>query len=263
MAITSFLKKHWLASAVALFIGFPALSAVLGSAILLAYIYWPHQFDSIDFSRFTTARPELIILAHGVRDNTTSWVDPLRDVYRNNGFDGDVLPVDWSKYAGSSVSCAIEGRRIGELIGERVAHSTRVRSVHLIGHSCGAFVVYGACMAIKEKRPDIVVQATYLDPVSVYGPFWNYGLSHFGYCADYSESYIDTEDDVPGSNQLVPNTHTYDVTATRSPDHRDVRPHNWPTIYYRNLVETKREPELWRDPNLPTTKPPDVLELVE
>jgi len=263
MPTISFFKKHWLASLAVLLVGLPLIGAVVGSAILLAYIYWPNQFDSIDFSRFATEKSQLAILAHGVRDNTTSWISPLLVLYRNNGFAGDVLPVDWSKYAGSSLTCAVEGKRIGELIGQRVARSSDVRAVHLIGHSCGAFVVYGACMAIKEKRPDIVVQATYLDPVSVYGPFWNYGLNHFGYCTDYSEAYIDTEDDVPGSNRLVPNTHTYNVTAARTPDHFDVRPHNWPTIYYRKLVEMNRQPELWRDRNLPISRPPGVLETIE
>jgi hypothetical protein len=260
--MTDRIKKNVLVILFVAFIGLPLVTFLIGSLVFFTIIYWPSHFDQLDLARYTTSKERVVLLAHGVRDDTRTWIDPLRAIFLRKEFDGDVIPVDWSAYAKSSVRCAIEGKRIGELIGERLRNSRTIKFIHMIGHSCGAFVVYGACSAIKKTRPDIEIQATYLDPVSIYGPLWNYGLKHFGHCADYGETYIDTEDDVRGSNELVPNTHTYDVTALRTPTHSHIRPHNWPTVYYLQLVETDRAPDYRRDRALLSSKPPGQLEIV-
>ena len=66
-------------------------------------------------------------------------------------------------------------------MGQRLLKETKVKSIHVIGHSCGAFVALGLCEAVKEQSSDIKIQTTYLDPVSVYaGVWWNYGVDKFG-----------------------------------------------------------------------------------
>ena len=257
------LRKYWLIISLVLFLALPLASFLIGSVVLFAYIHWPNHYHSIDFSQYTSAKAHVVILAHGVKDDTRSWVEPLQTVYQNNSYDGEVMSVDWSQYANNTLRCAIEGKRIGQLIGESILNSEEIRSVHLIGHSCGSFVVYGACLAIKKQRPEIIIQSSYLDPVSIYGPDWNYGVDRFGRCADYSEAYIDTEDGVPGSNRLLPNTHTYDVTAVRKRTNNGANPHNWPTVYYRQLVEAGLAPEYHRNKSLLDNKAAGVLELVE
>lgn len=241
----------------------PAAGAILLSLSLLLYMYWPHDFGEINFDAFTPTQSNVMVLAHGLRDTPASWIDPLLLALRDEHYDGQLMPVDWSRYARSEVRCAIDGRRIGERIGDQIASSEMVKSVHLVGHSCGAFVIYGACQAIKAVNPHILVQTTYLDPVSIYGPLPHYGVGRFGDCADYSDAYIDTQDDVIGSNQLLPHTHTYDVTAVRNRVHSTIPPHVWPTEYYRRLVEQGRMPELRLDPALATRKPEGVLEVVD
>jgi hypothetical protein len=85
----------------------------------------------------------------------------------------------------------------------------------------------------QSINTSIKVQTTYLDPVSVYGGiFWNYGLDNFGRCANFSDSYIDTQDSIPGSNQVLPHSVTFDVTNIRLAAGYKIPPHVWPTKYY-------------------------------
>ena len=87
------------------------------------------------------------------------------------------------------------------------------------------------------------MQTTYLDPVSVYsGLFWDYGLNHFGRCANFSDPYIDTEDTVPGSNQNLPHGYTFDVTQMRKDNKVVYPPHKWPTIFYINTLKNNQVP---------------------
>ena len=263
-----FLKKHWLAVAIWALLIFPTANFLLASAALITYMYWPffygqESFAVIDFSQFKANQSHMVVLAHGVKDDPNTWIKPLEATYEQAGYRGQIIGIDWSAYAQGTLRCAISGKRIGRLIGERIAADENIRSVHFIGHSCGAFVIYGACQAVKQHRKTISVQATYLDPVSVYGLFWDYGVEHFGDCGDYSEAYIDTEDGVPGSNQLLPHCHTYDVTAVRKRSDYHSTPHMWPVHYYQQLVATNRAPDLRNDAALPNVKPAGILEIVE
>lgn len=231
----AFLKKHWFALAAWLLLILPLAIFLLVSALIMAYMYWPKSFDEINTAQLKTDGKHITVLAHGLRGGLSTWINPLRELYEEKHHPGTVVGIDWSPYAQSSLTCAVNGKRIGNQVGAQLASNQSINTVHLIGHSCGAFVIYGACQAIKEADLDIVVQTTYLDPVSIYGISRNYGLEHFGTCADYSEAYIDTEDGFAGSDQLIPNTHTYDVTQVRRQSGSEIPPHVWPTVYYRRL----------------------------
>lgn len=259
-----FALKHWRVIAMVLLLILPLGSFLLASTVLLVFIYFPKDYDDITFETYAEPdRPHAVVLAHGVKDELSSWVLPLAKQMESGAPNGQVFALDWRRYAENALRCAIDGRRIGERIGLQLASNDRVDSVHLIGHSCGSFVVFGACQAIKELDATVSVQTTYLDPVSVYGLFWHYGLKHFGSCADYSEAYIDTGDGIPGSNELLPNTRTYDVTAVRIRRSIDIQPHLWPTLYYQELIAEGRAPQLRLSPYLKRERPPGVLEIVE
>lgn len=69
------------------------------------------------------------------------------------------------------LSVLFEAKKIGHQLGLRLLKETKVKSIHVIGHSCGAFVALGLCEAVKEQSSDIKIQTTYLDPVSVYAGY--------------------------------------------------------------------------------------------
>lgn len=264
----TWLKKRWFTAAIWLLLIFPVLSFLLASASIVLYMYWPRNFDEINTAQFQALQLEdgarhITVLVHGMRDDPRSWIDPLKEVYAAKDYEGSVLGVDWSPYAQSSLTCAVSGKRVGTLIGEQLAANKSIDSAHLIAHSCGAFVIYGTCQAIKQSNQNIVVQTTYLDPVSIYGIWWDYGIKHFGSCADYSEAYIDTEDSIHGSNQLIPNTHTYDITRKRKQAGNPVPPHVWPVAFYEQLVVNDTAPKVWEDETLKNRKPAGDLEKVQ
>ena len=137
----------------------------------------------------------------------------------------------------------VAGKELGFEIGKHLASQPNLNGIHAIGHSCGAFVVLGICEGAKSVNPSIIVQTTYLDPVSVYsGVFWDYGIVHFGTCADFSDNYIDTRDTVPGSNQALPHTYTFDVTQQQPKKNAQYPPHAWPTRFYINAYKTNQVP---------------------
>ena len=82
-------------------------------------------------------------------------------------------------------------------------------------------------------------------------------------CADFSDAYIDTEDDVPGSNQPLPNAYTVDVTAVRKRSAYTGTPHVWPTDYYRGRVLLGDYLQASKDKSIEVNFPRGKLELMD
>lgn len=214
----------------------PGIPFVVLSLAYTGYVFWPRNIDAITAIDLDPEARTLVVAAHGVRDSAASWSDELRLALGRDGT--QAVSLDWRPYSDSPLVCSVVARRIGRAIGQKVAQQHgSLQAIHAIGHSCGAFVALGICegmrtMAGVEGKP-IRIHTTYLDPVSVYaGFFWRYGVDHFGRCADFSDAYIDTRDGVPGSNELLPFAHTFDVTAVGRAQAPDEPPHNWPARYY-------------------------------
>jgi hypothetical protein len=124
----------------------------------------------------------------------------------------------------------VDGLQIGRELTKQLASSSNITSLQAIGHSCGSFVVLVLCRGLRDARSNIQVQSTYLDTVSIYGGFWwNYGVKHFGECADFSEACFDSQDGFPGSDQPLPNAYSFDVTAARGSSASKLTPCVWPT----------------------------------
>lgn len=243
------------------FLVIPFVSFVVVNIAFFTYIYRIQNLDDMKFPVVNEGARHIFILAHGLGDTASKWADPLKySLEKKQEKSVQVISLDWNPYSQSLFRCSIDGKRIGEKIAGQLNTSSSLKTVHLIGHSCGSFVVLGMCRAIKEARPDIIVQTTFLDPVAIYGGlFWKYGILHFGSCGDFSEAYIDTEDGVPGSNQLLPNTHTFNVTAVRKASNFKKNPHVWPTLYYQQLVKAGNMLEYRKDRSIVLTYPKGVM----
>lgn len=253
----------------------PGVLFVLVSLGLMIFIYWPLDLDDMVIPEIEPRVEHIVVISHGLRDTTATWSDKLRqtlsspkdardnllvDVLDDNV---QIISLDWNLYAQNTFRCSVNGKRLGESLGNLLAANPMLRSLHLVAHSCGAFVNLGICEALREQRSDVTIQSTFLDPVTVYGGlFWDFGLERFGNCADFSDASIDTEDDVLGSNQLLPATHTFDVTAARKQAEFDGSPHVWPTIFYQRLAENNKILDIRTDPTLSARYPRGVLEIV-
>lgn len=222
----------------------PGIPFILGSLGFIVYVFWPKDLSSVINIPLNSKAEFISISAHGVKDNSDSWSDELQKLIKqnNNELVQQNISLNWSDFSDNVLICSVSAKKIGYEIGERLIKETKVKSIHAIGHSCGAFVALGLCEAIKEKSADIKIQTTYLDPVSVYaGVRWDYGIDKFGTCADFSDSYIDTRDGVPGSNNNLPYTATFDVTEL-GVKNKNIQPHNWPTQYYLLAYRNKKVP---------------------
>jgi len=256
-------KVNWLKLLILLVLIVPGAIFTLASAGFLVYIFVPQGFSEMAMPVPDPAAEHIVVLSHGVRDTRESWSDPLKEILGPETDKTQIISLDWTPYANSTFRCSVDGKRIGFEIGQRLAAGDQLKSVHLIGHSCGSFVVHGICEGIKDSREDISVQNTFLDPVSVLGGiFWDYGIDHFGTCGDFSEAYIDTEDTIPGSNQLLPHMHTFDVTQARKKTSYSGLPHVWPTVYYQSLSRSGKAPQLRKDVTLTSQYPKGVLEKI-
>ena len=236
---------------------------VLASLTLMTYIYWPVSLDEAAMPDVEPSAEHIVIISHGLRDTAETWSDALKETLSSRTREVQIISLDWNPYAQNTFRCSVDGKRLGESLGSHLAASSNLQSLHLIAHSCGAFVSLGICESLREHRSDVAVQSTYLDPVTVYGGlFWDFGLERFGTCADFSDAYIDTGDDVPGSNQLLPATHTFDVTQARIKAGFEGSPHMWPTVFYQRLAAAAMTPDLRSDPNVITTHPRGVLDVL-
>lgn len=243
----------------------PTASFILVSIIFITYMYWFQNFDKMSMPEINSNVEHVIVLVHGLGDTTDTWASPLKDILEKNKETGvQTIALDWNPYSQNMFRCSIDGKRIGAKLAEKIIKQKSIKTLHLIGHSCGSFVVLGVCESVKNKRKDVLIQTTFLDPVSIYGGFfWHYGINHFGYCGDFSDAYIDTGDGVPGSNQLLPNAHTFNVTAMREANNSFKKsPHVWPVMYYQKLAGSGNMLEYRKDKTLITTYPRGVMSTV-
>ncbi len=225
--------KQWLL----LILVVPGIPFILASLFIVIYstMPWPTG-ETVSIEKIDDLTNELIVLVHGKGDTPTSWADGFAAELRGKLLDDgqQAVTVNWSDYSNDLFRSTLNARRIGHDLGHKLAGTSDLKRVHLIGHSAGSFVVFGICEAIKQDRKELFVQTTFLDPVGIYaGIDWGYGTRNFGSCADISDAYIDREDGVPGSNAPLDHPHTFDVTALRKKSGFKGLPHLWPIEYYR------------------------------
>ncbi|GHF97051.1 alpha/beta hydrolase [Thalassotalea marina] len=218
---------------------FPVVSFVVVTLVLLGYIFWP--FTPYQISVPQSESTHVIVVSHGLKDNADSWAIDLKEALKEKNPQAEVIALDWQRYADNAFTCSVNGRRIGEIVAKKLMANQHLKRVEVIGHSCGAFVNLGICEGLKSQTLEgqsVIVNSVYLDPVSVYGGvFWHYGLNHFGQCADASNTYFDTDDNVPGSNQAPKHSQGVDITALKSEANFLGKPHTWPIYYYIEQIK--------------------------
>ncbi|WP_414700406.1 hypothetical protein [Paraglaciecola sp. 2405UD69-4] len=227
----------------------PTIPFLLVSFALSLYSYWPRDFSKQNSFEIGDDIEYFTISAHGVHDSPSSWSDLLQALMQESPYTSLLNikqqnhSLDWERHSSNVFICSVAGRKLGVEIGVRLASKINIKGIHAVGHSCGSFVALGICEGAKSVKANILVQTTYLDPVSVYsGVFWDYGLHNFGTCADFSDSYIDTRDTVPGSNLPLAHAFTFDVTKTQAEQTNHIAPHAWPTMYYLKAFKQQNVP---------------------
>eukprot|EP01041_Mallomonas_annulata_P002700 gene2700-5317_t len=150
---------------------------------------------------------------------------------------------DWSEWRGNFLRAAYDGDAIGTQIGTQLAAEEskygKLRSLHFIGISVGAFAAdacvrgYKAETARLRNSKPAHVRLTLLDPFESKGIFRTYhGYRNFGKYADFCEQYMNGDDPVPFTNTHLPYAYTYDITRSAARKSFELPPKNsmhcWP-----------------------------------
>lgn len=244
---------------------YPAIPFIIGTVSIIAYANWPRSFSDFQLPNISPSTQQVTFIVHGKDDNAETWATDMQTILRaQSNPSTEVFTLGWSPYSDNFLRCSVDGRSIGKRLGKQLVTQTHVKRVHLIGHSAGAFVVYGFCQGVKHANPSIPIHTSYLDPLGIYGGLnWDYGLNHFGDCADFSEAYIDIDSGVPGSNEPLPHTHTIDVTGLRIARSFTQSPHIWPVYYYQSLLRDRTAPQWFTMPSTAERYPPGALTVLK
>jgi hypothetical protein len=140
----------------------------------------------------------------------------------------------WSPHSDTRFRSERNGARIGTVLGAELGAMPALESVHLVGHSAGAFVLDALCEALRSSAQHPVrIDVTYLDPIGFRGAFdAGWGARHYGECADYAEAFINTDDPVPATNAPLAHAFNIDVTGAGRRARFEGGGHRWPVRYY-------------------------------
>jgi len=239
--VLAYCRQHWIKIALWLLVILPVAPFVIGTLLLVIYMLWPIDYDQLPPQLNVKSGKPVVIIAHGLHSSPEQWSNALKQSIEQQQPQHQVFALDWRPYSTNTFRCSIDGKRIGRLLASHLIDK-QIDSVDLIAHSCGSFVILGLCEELRAQDQQITINSTYLDPVSVYGGlWWNYGVSHFGQCADFSEAYIDTRDQVPGSNQALEHAYTFDVSSLSERAGYTGSAHQWPIYYYQQSIDNNKQ----------------------
>jgi hypothetical protein len=256
------------------YLGFTAAAGGWGADIdLLSWSYSsrtstsPPSFEpGLTFNPTPTPKAgakKLIVIVHGINDgpSISTWQSDMKDaiearIQRDGGklSDYDIWIFDWSTDAGETIQ-DIPGHPPsghtmrnaygqGQYLASRILASGQYDQVQLIGHSMGGRVIDTATNFIKDTKPSIKIQETFLDAytrvldsappfnmLSNQAPWEN----QFGSKADFAEHYVNNANyggDYPGTDQTITNAYNVDITNVRPDTDKSLNGHSWPIRWY-------------------------------
>jgi len=140
----------------------------------------------------------------------------------------------WAPMSDNIFRAASNGQHVGVELGRQLASLPSLRSLRLIAHSAGSYLLDPLCETYRRMaRQGARVEMTFLDPIGTMGTWdYGYGYRNHGRCADFASAYINLDDPVPGTN--APLEHGFNIDVTRAASRRAFRGegHVWPIQYY-------------------------------
>lgn len=218
-----------------------AFAATLAAGLALdLYARAPADFEVTPLGLDPATRSAVLVF-HGSDGRDDPDIVALAARFRElaNGSTGTTVKLYvWSPWSDAKLRANANGAQVGEALGRELATLADLQSVHLVGHSAGAYVVEPLCVALKASvNQPIHVDMTYLDPIGIRGAFdFGWGARTFGSCADYAEAHINTDDPAPGTNTPLAQAWNLDVTAARKAASYARGGHRWPVRYYHDQL---------------------------
>jgi hypothetical protein len=180
-----------------------------------------------------------VLAVHGAGDGPERWatgfVAALEPRLREPGR-VSLVAYDWRDAARDRLAAPGAGQAEGEAIAKAL-EGRPLTHLHLVVHSAGAHVAYGLEQALSRWPSRPTLHLTLLDPFLGLGLDFEWGRSRVGTVADFTESWLNRGDGVPGTEVPVDAAHTFDVTdaASRPMGLTGSAPHWWPIDAYQAL----------------------------
>lgn len=191
--------------------------------------------------------------AGGPDQNIKDLYEKIQQEDKLNKIDRFVSVYDWSAWVGNLFRAAYDSEEVGRNLAIQVSTyikpSKRIRNIHAIGISVGAFAANSFLKTINERvKTPTYKRLTLLDPFTskgIFGPV--YGPKNFGdpKYVDFAEQYYNSDDPVPSTNTPLPNFVAYDVTKASSKSSFIPLPgdstHSYPVVYLMENWKTITE----------------------
>ena len=239
-----------------------AMAALLSATVLFdVYARFPASFELAPL-QLDAATHSAVLLFHGTGGRNEPTMLALEARARSLLGGREVVAVlryVWSPYSDNRFRAAVNGERVGRLLGADLARLPALESVHIIAHSAGAYIPGPLCDTLKKfaGRP-VRVDITYVDPIGFHGVLdAGWGARNFGSCGDYVEAFINTDDPVPATNAPLARAWNVDVTAAGRKSTYAGGGHRWPMQYY---VDTVSPEEILPGAHSHSTRPRGAIE---
>jgi hypothetical protein len=215
-------------------------------AALDVYTHLPSRVEPAALALAPQTR-ELIVVIHGSFGAQEPTVRDLhaRFVALAAGRPGlEVVRYVWAPHANTFLRAASRGVRVGQRLGEQLGPaSPALARVHLVAHSAGAYLLDPFCESLRATRPAGAqvpeIAMTFLDPIGIHG-IWEtrWGARNLGRCADYAEAFLNLDDAVRATNEVLTRAWNVDITAAPGRAAFAGSGHVWPVKYYADALST-------------------------
>jgi hypothetical protein len=217
-----------------------------------SYTRFP-SFAQIAAPEFPADTRELVLVFHGSGGATDPGLQAIAQQFaQHNSPNQSVRFINWSPFSDNIFRASAHGQQLASMLGDDLGRRLPgLKRLTLVAHSAGSYWLEPLCEAYRAAtKQAAIIEMIYLDPIGTKGSWdYGYGYRHYGRCADFARAYINLDDAVPGTNDVLQQAFNIDVTtaAARAEFLRSGGDgHYWPVAYFLNLpAPSLAQPQLF------------------
>jgi len=91
--------KNWKRLLLWLLVIIPGVPFVVGITGYLFYVFWPQSYGHLESLELREDVANLIVISHGLGDNSKSWGDELGLILESQRSDAQIISLDWNPWS--------------------------------------------------------------------------------------------------------------------------------------------------------------------